>query len=216
MMASFLVISSTVIENIMRGCREDPRYSACAYFFFDGRSAQSDLSSHDGMIRSLIRQLVRRFKNQRDDARLLANMFHFDQHLQPSTVSLQVALQDIIQMFDCTYIIIDALDECTDKTKFLVWIGELLKWGDPGLRVFLSSRLEHEIEEHLKRIPDLIRVPLAGPPVDTDIERYIDAMLQSNMSKWDAPLRAMVKEMLLDGADGMCVTNLKICVKSEY
>ncbi|KZP14195.1 hypothetical protein FIBSPDRAFT_896817 [Athelia psychrophila] len=49
-------ICSTVIEDICEECAATPNF-ALAYFFFDSRNAQTDLSLYDRLIRSIIKQL---------------------------------------------------------------------------------------------------------------------------------------------------------------
>lgn len=121
---------------------------------------------------------------------------------QPSIASLKQALQQIIESFQRTYIVIDALDECTDRDKLLAWTRELILSKTGKLHVLLSSRIEQDIEDHFDAMPDIARVSITGMSADADIARYLDAML-FKMVRWDAPTRALVKDVLVTGADGM-------------
>jgi hypothetical protein len=49
-----------------------------------------------------------------------------------------------------TYIILDALDECTDKGELLELIQEMNKWRT--VQILATSRKEKDIEEILQRL----------------------------------------------------------------
>ncbi|KAF7980071.1 hypothetical protein HWV62_39860 [Athelia sp. TMB] len=189
---------STVIDNILRECEEHPGVVACAYFFFDNRCATTELSIHDGMIRSLIRQL------SHQSASLPASLvdIYGGGHQQPCTASLQTTLQKIIGVFERAYIVIDALDECAEWEKLINWLGSLLQSPTRRFRIFLSSRRDQNINERFDSIPLLTQVPLAGESANADIEKYLDAMLDK-IARWDAETRIRVKVALMHGADGM-------------
>lgn len=123
-------------------------------------------------------------------------------HQQPSIASLQLTLRQIIETFERTYIILDALDECMDREKLLAWTGDLLRRETGKVHILLSSRRELDIEDCFESIPNLVHVPLRGGSLNADIEKYIDAML-SKITKWDGPTRARVREVLIQGAHGM-------------
>lgn len=197
------------MEDILDHCTQNPTH-ACAYFFLDNRSANTDLSLPHKVIRSIIRQLCAQFTGV--PAPLV--QLYGSGHQQPSIASLQRALQQIIEGFERTYIIIDALDECTDREKLLFWIGELIQSKMDKLHLLLASRREQDIEGQFDYMADtdlMVRLPLAGKCVDADIERYLDAMLSemvlSKKVRWDAQTQARVKEVLVTGADGMYVAS---------
>ena len=96
-----------------------------AYFFFDGRDSQKELQLHNKLVRSLISQL--------SDTRhggitnKLADLYKCCGEVQqPSDEELQNVLRDILERFPQAYIMIDALDECTDREKTLDWVNKLI------------------------------------------------------------------------------------------
>ncbi|KAF7976146.1 hypothetical protein HWV62_7453 [Athelia sp. TMB] len=123
-------------------------------------------------------------------------------HQQPSVASLQLTFEKIVDGFEHVYLVLDALDECTDREKLLAWIDEIFRWKCGNVHVLLSSRLEADIEERFGCLDILSRVSLSGSSADTDITNYLDAML-SKMVRWDAQTRVRVRSVLLEGADGM-------------
>lgn len=124
-------------------------------------------------------------------------------HQQPSIAALQLALKQIIGGFEHAYIVIDALDECTERRKILAWVIDLLQSGVDSLHLLLSSRREHDIEDRLATsIKGLVRVSLTGRPLNQDITMYIDSQL-ALLTRWDQRTRQLVRSTLSSGADGM-------------
>lgn len=160
---------------------------------------------HDKFIRSLIRQLSHQYTGLPPS---LVEIFGGG-HQQPSIASLQLTFQRIVEEFERTYIVIDALDECTDREKVLAWIEQLLQLKAGRLHVLISSRPETDIKEHFESLKDVVRVPLAGKSADADIVSYLDAtlshMIARKIIRWDVQTVARVKKVLIRGADGMYV-----------
>ena len=69
---------------------------------------------------------------------------------QPSDEQLQNVLRDILHRFSKAYIIIDALDECTDRKKTLNWADKLISdtianGNAANLHIVVTSRPERDI-----------------------------------------------------------------------
>src|SRR5258708_29812654 len=113
--ATSALLSASIIDKISQ---ENPAFGI-AYFFFDGRDSQRELQLHNKLIRSLISQ----FSHQRGGTPTeLADLYkRCGDHQQPSVKQLQNTLRDILDGFSRAYIVIDALDECTDREKTLIW-----------------------------------------------------------------------------------------------
>lgn len=152
----------------------------------------------------MLRSLIRQFSLRATGVPAALVGIYGDGHQKPSIASLQIALQQLIQGFEQTYIVIDGIDECIDREKLMAWIGDLLQRNTSQLHVVLSSREEHDIEESLKKIPHLARIPLVGKAMDADIARLLDAIL-AKLTKWDAPIRNRVKDVLIRDSQGTCV-----------
>ena len=95
---------------------------ATAYFFFDGRDSQEELQLHDKMIRSLIWQFSLKYGN--GVAKVLADLYSHcgNGYQQPSLDDLHNVLGMILGGFVSAYIILDALDECSERDKVLDWV----------------------------------------------------------------------------------------------
>ena len=120
-------------------------------------------------------------------------------HPQPSLSSLESALHAIIGGFQHVYIIVDAVDECSDRGKFLKW---LKKFQNTGIvHVLFSSRQERDIEDHVDVMDSLDHMCFAGGAANPDIMEYLRERL-SQIRKWAPETRALVGNVLLEGADG--------------
>ncbi|THH11967.1 hypothetical protein EW146_g7869, partial [Bondarzewia mesenterica] len=106
------ILSSSAIEHIEPHCDQDAS-RAFAYFFFDSRDSQEERQLHDKLIRSLIKQLSAKPHNLSD---ALVKLYDNGQH-QPLAKNLEETLQLIIQEFEDVYIVIDALDECHQRSR---------------------------------------------------------------------------------------------------
>ena len=200
--------SSTAIENIRRDCASTSGF-ACAYFFFDSRNAETDLSLCHKMLRSLIRQL----SHQSGGIPAALMQIYGGGHEQPPLKSLQLTLRGIIESFKHTYIVIDALDECMEREKLLTWIGELFQQELSSLHILVSSRPEQDIVERFEVYAALSHISLTGASTNSDIESYVDAML-SKVTRWNAETHVLVKTALMEGVDGMCVAIVGVIRKS--
>ena len=61
---------------------------------------------------------------------------------QPSTRALQETLQHILDGFHSAYIIIDSLDECTERYKVLEWIKKIDSQNMCNLHMVVASQPE--------------------------------------------------------------------------
>ena len=193
--------SSAIIHDLLQRFN-----SATAYFFFDGRDSQKDLQLHDKLIRSLIWQLS--LKCEGRVPKVLVNLYARcgDGHQEPTLDDLQNTLQRILGGFSSTFIILDALDECTEREKTLNWIQTLILQKDINqeLHLIATSRPEYEIEDKLKSYHYL---DLVEESTNQDLVAYLNYKLQndSDLQKWDSETREQIKLRLMEEADGMYV-----------
>ena len=122
----------------------------------------------------------------------------------PSDDKLKAALRQLICGFDITYILTDALDECSDWEEVLGFIETLHKWDLGQCRLLVTSRKEQRIDEQMMEMKPK-EVDMSQMPVDNDIEKYIDSMLQSSteLKKWGTREKGLMKQVLLEKAKGM-------------
>ena len=129
-----------------------------------------------------------------------------DGHEEPTLGDLQNILGTIFDGFSSTFIILDALDECTERQKLLNWIQNFILENDKnvGLHLIVTSRPEQEIEDKFKSSHNL---DLMKESKNHDLEVYLDYQLQndSDLQKWNSDTQKQIKLNLMQQADGMYV-----------
>jgi hypothetical protein len=110
----------------------------------------------------------------------------------------------ILDGFQHVYIIIDALDECTQRQRLLCWIKEIISFKIHKLHLLATSRSEEDIAHCLQSL-EIAEVDMTSEAVDNDIQSYLDWMLHEDASlrKWNAVMQNEIKFTLLNGANGM-------------
>jgi hypothetical protein len=97
-----------------------------AYFYFDFNDGKKQ--RHESLIRSLIVQLST--QNEKYTEALHALYSHSQSgKYQPSYDGLVGTLQSMLQSYPKTYIILDALDECTDREELLTFLQEVSNYN---------------------------------------------------------------------------------------
>jgi len=207
-----LVTSSTIIEDIEDMC--EAGLASLAYFYFDVRdTAKQDIR---GLLTSLLVQL-----SARSDlyCKTLSTLYYeHDSGLQqPSGDVLTQGLKDMLTIpkQGPIYIIMDAVDECPNKSgtsspreSVLGLLNELVQLNHPDLHICVTSRPEPDIETTLRPLSSQ-SMSLHGKTgkIQDDIFDYVSAVVNSDqrMQKWTAEDQRLVIDTLSEKADGMYV-----------
>ena len=197
-----LVLSSTVIQDVLQLCN-DGSGSAIAYFYFDFQNREKQQCQN--LLRSLITQFCDHATHipealDRLYSACQSNRRDIDQD------DLITTLQHIVQEPREAYIIVDALDECTEREALLELIERIVGWKISTLHILVTSRQEREIEDCLVAL-SWRRVDLQETVVAGDIEMHVRERLQndSKLKKWPAKVQAEIEAALTEGAHGMYV-----------
>ena len=142
-------------------------------------------------------------------------------HQEPTLGDLKNTLHRILDNFSSSFIILDALDECTEREKLLNWIQTVVLEKDINLGVHLivTSRPEQEIEDKFKSYHYL---DLVEESENHDLVAYLDYQLQndSDLKKWNSDTQEQIKLTLMKQADGMYVyyqhLNDRIIIKCNF
>jgi methionine synthase II (cobalamin-independent) len=125
---------------------------------------------------------------------------------QPSDEQLQNVLRDILDKFSHAYIMIDALDECTDREKTLNWANKLISdtiCNAANLHIVITSRPEIDIHEIFAALdPHSIDV---GEANTKDVVSYLKLHMESKFMKYDENTRAKIMSELEEHAEGSYV-----------
>ena len=188
--------SSGIIDNVRHCC--SPGSASMAYFYFDFNEAAK--VSYSKLLRSLIKSFSNQFPSV---APALVDLYKqkSERQEQPTNEELLVTLTTMLGSFDQAFIIIDALDECSqEQTCTIKLFGRLLHAGFRNFHLLVTSRDELAIAMDLGSLA-CHHVDLNTTVVDRDIELYLDSELTSDskLGKWST----LIKSRLMERAGGM-------------
>ena len=175
------------------------------YFYFDFNDVEKQ--GQEKMIRSLILQLSSQSGSTPQALEALHSSCMSGER-QPTRNMLLATLHQIMGSFEETFIILDALDECSERRKLLEDIEEFNRWTDANLHILSTSRREKDIEERIEPLAhDRGKMPIDSVRVNDDIRAYVHERLRADpeLKRWhNAPkVQKEIEETLLDKADGM-------------
>lgn len=192
--------SSSAIKDVTTHCAANSS-CAIAYFFFDSRDAQDGLQRHDGLIRSLIKQLALQCDESQAIERLLGAG-----NMQPPLESLHAALELLLAKFKHAFVIVDSLDESKERWKVLSWLQEIARWEafKHKAHLLVTSRDEIDIRESIKSL-GVVEVCMEGKAVDDDIRIYLDSTLRTNfhMRRWEDVRKQEIQQKVSAMSQGM-------------
>ena len=175
--------------------------AAVAYFYFDFND--SDKQRTEKLIRSLIVQLSAQCLHLPTSLQSAYSRSQNGQN-QLTVEDLKTLLCQMLESFDSTYILLDALDECADREDLLNFIEALMGWNAVGLHILATSRKENDITTSLEPLVTC-QLCVQGALVDADIHVYILDRLSNDVKlrKWSANVQKEVEDALMRGAEGM-------------
>src|SRR5579859_3464676 len=191
------ILCSTIIDHVKSLCTSDSanRY---AYFYFDFSDAQKQTVT--GMLCSVIAQLsVPELPKEVDELYKKCN--HGQQ--QPGEENLVTTLISVLGGSHQTYLIMDALDECSERKELLKTIRQVIQTL-AQVNMLVTGREEQDITEGLQGvISNSISLECGG--LNADIKRYIHKCLE-NDGEWqtcEPTIKQEVQEALVKGAHVM-------------
>ena len=200
------ILSSTIIEHLLQHCYDDTRM-VTTYFYFDFNDAQKQ--DPDLMLRSLLCQFLQRSIVIPKGVDALFSACDNGQQQPPLHALLEVTRQ-AMQEFTQIYVVLDALDECTQRSELMDVLETIVGWQLDNLHLLITSRKERDIERSLEGyVKDENAVCLQKDLVNQDIQRYVQQRLHDDkhLAKWnkDAAIRQEIEAALMRGARGMLV-----------
>jgi NACHT domain-containing protein len=202
------ILSSSVIENLVDQQHVQGKFSmAVAYFYFDFKDPSKQQS--ELMVKSLLSQLSQHCLRIGSKVQSIFDSLKEKQH--PSLDDLLSALQELIRssisVLGGIYLVLDALDECSDRSELLRIIGEFRTWNLLDLHILMTSRREIEIEDALMSFMDTADfLCLQTQVVNGDITLYVRERLSNDrkLRKWNTPhIREEIETAMMEKADGM-------------
>ncbi|EHK50318.1 hypothetical protein TRIATDRAFT_211690 [Trichoderma atroviride IMI 206040] len=144
-------------------------------FFFDFTDTKKQKLSD--MLHSLAFQL---YASDLDSRKALDNLLASSDSAgrRPDTNELSECVRAIMRPHKKLVILLDALDECSERRELMQWMKELVQ-DITNVQVIATGRPEHDLQQEL--IPLLGKkncLPLDKESVDKDIRSYIKARLE--------------------------------------
>lgn len=190
--------SAKVIDHIISSTSIASEKMVTAYFFFDYKDKRK--REVHGLLASLLTQLWLKDPEALRDFR----------EKRSKTTAPSVAAQDLQQLlhqallrWDHVYLIIDALDECTDREDLLQCLTGLVGQHRSNLHLLATSR-PCDIAPRLSTLATHT-IDIDAKTISADIELLIDNSLASDdrLKRWTADDHAAVRLALVNGANGM-------------
>jgi hypothetical protein len=192
------ILCSTLVEHVKSLCTGDST-DRCAYFYFDFSDAQKQNLSN--MLSSFVGQLSAAVVLDQVD--VLYKSCN-DGQCRPCVDDLVKVLVSLCSGSQRTYLIVDAMDECTERKQLLTLLRKLIQTDSIHANVLVTSREELDIAESLRGVvAKSVNLECGG--LDSDIERYIRKCL-NNDNDWQndtSEVKEEIREALLKGAHGM-------------
>ncbi|KIL58409.1 hypothetical protein M378DRAFT_170663 [Amanita muscaria Koide BX008] len=191
--------SSMIVENLQSIVEEGS--IGMAYYYFD--ISDDRKRTVDGLLSSLALSLYTCSPCNHTAVDQLY-MRCKDGVSKPSGQQLEDLLKQLISGFKETYIVIDALDECKEQQELLKLLRKIHGWQIGQCHLLVTSRKEQVIVNSLQHV-GLKEIDLSLMPVDNDIKKYIDEVLEESegLNSLDLGLKKDIKELLKAKANGM-------------
>ena len=160
------------------------------------------------MLRSLIKQLSIQSASTPQALKALFSS-NLNGERQPRANELLATLKNMIQQFNETFIILDALDECKQRQELLAHIRKIVGWKCDDLHMLATIRREKDIEESLQpTINDQENtLCIQSALVNDDIRAYVheELRIRVGLKRWrkEPKVQREIETALVNGADGM-------------
>jgi ankyrin repeat domain-containing protein 50 len=199
------VLCSSIIQHAVSFCSLR-RNHHIGFFYF----SFSDLSrsSTDSLARSVLRQLLLQRETLPDG---VVDIYRRCGPRRPSTENWLSALRSVVKGKRQTYVIIDALDECStqlgEQSRLVKFVKEMVNMRLSNLHVLATSRRNREIENALSQLGTFGPFGIQNAAVDEDILSYVKNEIRGDdmMKKWPDSLKQDVERELFSKAQGMLV-----------
>ncbi|KAF8517231.1 hypothetical protein JB92DRAFT_2679081, partial [Gautieria morchelliformis] len=185
--------------SITRDCLSDSSL-AIIYFYFDFHNAEARPAV---ILRSLIKQLALHYGSIPDALTKL-----FDENAEgqrsPTPEALVSTVKSLVGGFQNVYIVLDALDECQERSQLLALLRGIHDWGLDKVHLLATSRTDHDIEEMLNPLVSH-QVFMDENQVDGDIRIHVLKSLEHDVKfqLCSAEEKKVIEATLMKDAHGM-------------
>ena len=194
------ILASTIIEELKASKTIAPGNSALAYFYFD--FSDDHKQTVESCLRTLLAQLCSSLNDIPDEIQRLSDLAQRGQDSLSSQILL-TTLQRVAARFADVSIVLDALDESSQKWALLDVVGTLVN-GDSNIRWVMTSRFEQDIVISFQELK-IPAIAIEDAVVDEDIRLHIRSCLNKHqrIRRWGDLLMEEIEDALTERAGGM-------------
>jgi hypothetical protein len=188
---------SHLFEQIKQHCKDsqDDKIACVSYYCYYARQQDEAVP----LLRWLLNQLCRKAQSVPGHVYKMYNLGG-----EPSLIELLRALEEVLDMFDLVYIMVDAIDESMPREDILRVFRDLMTDSRFGkVQLLASSREYIDIERTMESFS--VPVSMANPFNEEDIRLCVQSLIQSNpmFKRWPAVLLDEIEVAVSEGAKGM-------------
>lgn len=194
------ILTSTVVEHVRALC-EGNAQSQYVFFYFDFNDSKK--MEVAGFLRSSLTQLAS--QNSKTLKEVEDLYIQNDRGAkQPDKERVLSTLLSALQSAHRTYLIIDALDECSQREEMLDVISNIHQRCSSQISILVASRDEYDIREKLTTLKS-DDIGIQDAVVDSDIRLHVNRCLieDKKLSKWPIEVKKEIEDVLVEGAHGM-------------
>jgi len=173
---------------------------AIAYFYFDFRD--NDKRKISGMLQSCLAQLAAKSTTFPVTVEALYKKCNLGSQ-QPTQGDLRSALSSVVGGFDRVFLVLDALDECSEWNQFTGLFNMSNEWRD-NLHLLMLSRREFDIERALEPYHP-VKIHIDQSQLDADVRLHVKSRLKNDIQFSVVPkdLKDHIEDTLVEQAGGM-------------
>ena len=178
-----------------------------AYYFFDYKDVKTQ--SPIKMFQNLIAELCRQSQDVLEYMSSLSKKYQEFNSTYSTTLMRQIFLDCVSQTkVKQIYIVVDALDECTERIPLLEQLHLVINAGCQT-KLLLTSREEYDLKKSLNHLPQLALSPTENAAdITLYTEHQLERMITSGELRFRNPvLRNEIRDTIAAKADGMYVLN---------
>jgi hypothetical protein len=194
------ILCSTIIEDVRRRISgQDSVVLAYLYFSFSEERKQN----YTELLFSMVTQLSRR----RTVHPLLRDAYAQTQPSRPSVQVLEGILVALLEQANVVYLVVDALDECSENQRKQVIVGfKRVTQAVPKTRLLMTSRREADIEDHMASWCGT-QLPINKAGVNRDIDMFVKNALATDkkLLRLSSATKKEIEDTFHEKADGMYV-----------
>ncbi len=170
-----------------------------AYFYFDCRDGQANFQLQNKLICCLISQFA---DMQHKGVPLeLEKLYKNSKFQQPQDKHLEDILDSVLSGIPHAYVVIDALDECTNREKVLIWLSKVMQKLSNNMHILITSRPFPDIAKAFGKLYTT-SVNMEENTVNSDIVKYLKSKIENKFEDLNESIKAQIQNVLIQKAEG--------------